>query len=77
MNKSLFLSAVAAVCVLFQAPVAAQTKVTRVAADMLEREGIDRSKVTLLDKPFGADRLIAAVKQELDHAASPGERRRR
>ena len=47
------------------------------AADMLEREGIDRSKVTLLDKPFGADRLIAAVKQELDHAASPGERRRR
>ena len=47
------------------------------AADMLEREGIDRSKVTLLDKPFRADRLIAAVKQELDHAASPEERRRR
>ena len=47
------------------------------AADMLEREGLDRSKVTLLDKPFGADRLLAAVSQELDRARPRGLDRRR
>ena len=35
------------------------------AADILEREGVDRSKVTFLDKPVGADALLEAIRTEL------------
>lgn len=39
------------------------------AADTLEREGVERSKVTFLDKPVGAEALLEAIRGEFARAA--------
>jgi len=40
------------------------------AADTLEREGVDRAKVTFLDKPVGAEPLLEAIRDEFARASS-------
>jgi signal transduction histidine kinase/ActR/RegA family two-component response regulator len=40
------------------------------AADTLEREGVDRAKVTFVDKPVGAEALLEAIRTEFARASS-------